>query len=52
MNVLAEKTLTVLAVAWFCVAAALAGALWLLVIPYRLWRPVFEKACDWCQERL
>jgi hypothetical protein len=32
-------------------SAVLAGALWLLVIPYRLWRPVFEKACDWCQER-
>jgi hypothetical protein len=49
---LAEKTLKFLAVAWFCLAAAVAGALWLLAVPFRLWRPVFEKAFDWCQERV
>jgi hypothetical protein len=52
MKGLAEKTLKILAVAWFLVALALGGVLWLLAVPFRLWRPVFEKAYDWCQERV
>jgi hypothetical protein len=52
MRELAEKVVRFLAVVWFCLAAAVAGALWLLTIPFRLWRPVFEKAYDWCQERV
>jgi len=52
MRRVTEKTLTVLAGAWFLVAAAVAGALWLLTIPFRLWRPVFERAYDWCRERV
>ena len=52
MRGLAEKTVRVLAAAWFLVALAVAGALWLLAVPYRLWRPVCEKAYDWCRERV
>jgi hypothetical protein len=33
MRGLAEKTSRFLAVVWFCLAAAVAGALWLLTIP-------------------
>jgi len=52
MRGLAEKTVKFLAVAWFVVALAVAGALWLLAVPYRLWRPVFERSYDWCRERV
>jgi hypothetical protein len=47
----AEKTVMLLAIAWFTVAAGIAGVLWLLTVPYQLWRPVVEKAFDWCNER-
>lgn len=52
MKWLAEKTVMVLAILWFMVAASVAAALWLLAVPFRLWRPVVEKAHDWCQERI
>jgi hypothetical protein len=52
MRVLADKVVKILAVAWFLVALAVAGVLWLMAVPFRLWRPVFEKAFDWCQERV
>lgn len=52
MKGMAEKAVMFLAVTWFLVAATVAGVLWLLAVPFRLWRPVFEKAYDWCQERI
>ena len=52
MKWLAEKTVMVLAILWFMVAASVAAALWLLAVPFRLWGPVVEKAHDWCQSRI
>jgi len=44
------KLTTFLAVTCFVAAAVVAGVFWLLALPYRLWRPVFERAYDWCAD--
>jgi len=44
-----RKLKLALAVSWFAVSAVVSVILWLLTLPYRLWRPVMEKAIDWVE---